>query len=108
MKICAVGVRVRRGITGHGIGLNVYDRNHSLSWGFGRIVACGQEGKQVTWLSRERSDDSAAIDVPSVATDFVKSFAAQLGGIDEIYAPREQYLQEQDNNNDDAIPVPPA
>lgn len=25
-----------------------------LSWGFSRIVACGLEGKSVTWLSRER------------------------------------------------------
>jgi len=27
-----------------------------LSWGFSRIVACGLEGKSVTWLSRERQD----------------------------------------------------
>jgi lipoyl(octanoyl) transferase 2 len=92
-KICAVGVRMRRGITGHGIGLNIHDRNQSLTWGFSRIVACGLEGKQTTWLSKERSDGNTTIDVQSVATEFVSSFAARLGGIDEIYPLREKYLQ---------------
>ncbi|ETN45311.1 lipoyl(octanoyl) transferase [Cyphellophora europaea CBS 101466] len=27
-----------------------------LSWGFGRIVACGLEGKRTTWLTREGAD----------------------------------------------------
>ncbi|EXJ58972.1 hypothetical protein A1O7_06403 [Cladophialophora yegresii CBS 114405] len=83
-KICAIGVQVSRGITSHGIGLNVHDAAPGssdtqqrgtktftftpaqlcspsydpvtkgyLSWGFSRIVACGLEGKSVTWLTRE-------------------------------------------------------
>jgi lipoyl(octanoyl) transferase 2 len=84
-KICAVGVQVRRGITGHGIGLNVTDREQSLSWGFGRIVACGLEGKDVTWLSAERARGADNIDVDPVASEFVKTLAARLGGIEEVY-----------------------
>ncbi|KIW67566.1 hypothetical protein PV04_06806 [Phialophora macrospora] len=86
-KICAIGVQVSRGVTSHGIGLNVHDAPRQslpsssptqqrmdnitftptqlcspsydpltrgyLSWGFSRIVACGLEGKSVTWLTRE-------------------------------------------------------
>jgi lipoyl(octanoyl) transferase len=80
-KICALGVQVSRGVTSHGIGLNVFDhlipraeaerywfsdeqeRSGSydarttgyLSWGFSRIVACGLEGKSVTWVMREKA-----------------------------------------------------
>ncbi|RMZ77331.1 hypothetical protein DV737_g4366, partial [Chaetothyriales sp. CBS 132003] len=87
-KVCALGVQVTRGVSSHGIGLNVFDENivtsyekeryafdddyyeglqasgglgtvddatkGYLSWGFGRIVGCGLEGKATTWLSRER------------------------------------------------------
>lgn len=94
-KICAVGVQIRRGITGHGIGLNVVDTNQSLSWGFSRIVACGLAGKEVTWLSKETWDGNAKIDVQPVATEFVKAFAGLLGDIDEIYPAQEHDLQMQ-------------
>jgi lipoyl(octanoyl) transferase 2 len=100
-KICAVGVQVRRGVTGHGIALNVrdqemergsgYDTDKSeggdeggmLSWGFGRIIACGLEGKSVTWLTKEGARDD--LKVTDVACVFVEEFADGLGGIDEIY-----------------------
>lgn len=81
-KVCALGVQVSRGVGCYGLGLNVRDeeiegdsrealsfqdqlhatpsadasiesgRGH-LSWGFGRIVACGLEGKRTTWLTQE-------------------------------------------------------
>lgn len=91
-KICAIGVQVRRGITSHGIGLNVTDREDCLSWGFSRIVACGLEGKHVTWLSAQRRHCADSIRVEDVAPAFVKNLAERLGGIDEIYQTSEQDL----------------
>lgn len=143
-KICAIGVHVSRGITSHGIGLNVFDspiingdgegdatsalaglytlpedsiyapspnqhqHQHStlppppathaaqngkipapgyLSWGFSRIVACGLQGKSVTWLSRERArtrtshepDTDTDMDADTSAIDMVAhSLALEL------------------------------
>ena len=96
-KICAVGVQVRRGITGHGIGLNVADVSAEkgrvyeigdgdgkgmLSWGFERIVACGLEGKSVTWLGREGARSGLGVD--EVAGVLVDEFARGLEGINEV------------------------
>lgn len=48
-KICAIGVRVRKWITMHGLALNVRpDMEH-----FGLIVPCGLAGRPVTSLQRE-------------------------------------------------------
>ena len=85
-KVCALGVQVRRGITSHGIGLNCFDRNEWLSWGFGRVVACGLDGKEATWLSKEMVVGGTRVDnVQGVGNDFVKAFAENLGGIDSVY-----------------------
>jgi lipoate-protein ligase B len=111
-KICAVGVQVRRGITGHGIALNVRDQEMErgsrfdtdksedgkeagmLSWGFGRIIACGLEGKGVTWLTKEGARDD--LSVTDVACVFVEEFAQELGGIDEIYNITEEDIMRDD------------
>lgn len=53
-----------------------------LSWGFGRIVACGLEGKSVTWLQREVDCDSsfaAELSVGGVAGTLARETAAGLG-----------------------------
>lgn len=55
-KICAIGVRVGRWVTTHGLALNVTtDLRH-----FQTIVPCGLHGRDVTSLERERSFAAAA------------------------------------------------
>ena len=58
-KICAIGVRIRRGITLHGLALNV---TTDLA-GFDVIVPCGLVGRPVTSLLRELGDEA-----PSMST----------------------------------------
>src|SRR5687768_12989959 len=48
-KLAAIGVRVRRGVTTHGLALNV---NTDLRW-FDEMIPCGIQGKEVTSLARE-------------------------------------------------------
>jgi lipoyl(octanoyl) transferase len=48
-KICAIGIRVARGVSMHGFALNV---DPDLSW-FGLMVPCGINDAGVTSLSRE-------------------------------------------------------
>jgi lipoyl(octanoyl) transferase len=61
-KIGAVGVRVERGVTYHGIALNVSVRLAD----FGLIDACGMPGLESTSIARER-DEAAEPPVESVA-----------------------------------------
>ncbi|KAF8462057.1 hypothetical protein BDZ91DRAFT_683631, partial [Kalaharituber pfeilii] len=48
-KIAAVGVQARRWVTAHGVGLNV----DTDPWWWGRIVACGIEGRGVASIREE-------------------------------------------------------
>jgi lipoyl(octanoyl) transferase len=48
-KLAAIGVRVKRGVTTHGLALNV---NTDLRW-FAEMVPCGIHDKEVTSLARE-------------------------------------------------------
>lgn len=52
-KICAIGIKVRHGVTYHGLALNV---NTDLSW-FNKINPCGFISKGVTSISREIGKD---------------------------------------------------
>ena len=73
-KICAMGVRVSRWVTMHGLALNV---NPDLSH-FDLIVPCGLVGRSVTSLSRELGEAAPSVEeVKQVLRDeFIKSLKA--------------------------------
>ena len=56
-KICAIGVRIRRGISLHGLALNV---STDLS-GFSHIVPCGLTGRKVTSIATILGDAAPSI-----------------------------------------------
>jgi len=74
-KICALGVRVRRGITFHGLALNVDpDATH---WGL--IIPCGIRDGGVTSLAAELSDPPTLREVRNrLATQFAEGFGWDL------------------------------
>jgi lipoyl(octanoyl) transferase len=57
-KICAIGVRVKRGVSMHGLALN----GSSDLTGFSHIVPCGLVGRGVTSVERISGADSPSID----------------------------------------------
>jgi len=64
-KLAAVGVRVKRGVTTHGLALNV---STDLSW-FDEMVPCGIPGCQVTSLEQETGRSLHLADVGAVLAD---------------------------------------
>jgi lipoyl(octanoyl) transferase len=74
-KVCAIGVRVSRGVTLHGFALNC---STDLSW-YGAIVPCGLEDRGVTSLSELAGREIAVSDALShVARRFEEVFDRQL------------------------------
>lgn len=71
-KIAAVGVRCQRGVTRHGIAINV---NLDLR-PFEAIVACGLPGAPVTSISRQQGN---SVSVGAVAEEFARAFARGFG-----------------------------
>ena len=63
-KVAAIGIKVRRWVSMHGIALNC---NNDLA-PFGLIVPCGIEGYDVTSISRELGKDVSVEQVKPVAT----------------------------------------
>jgi lipoyl(octanoyl) transferase len=69
-KLAAIGVRVRRGVTTHGLALNV---NTELRW-FDEMIPCGIRDKDVTSLARELGQP-----VPMEAVEDAIVFALATG-----------------------------
>ena len=71
-KICAIGVRVSRWVSMHGLAINVHtDLTH-----FDLIVPCGLVGRRVTSLREELGDGAPSIE--RVKTTLVDAFRAAL------------------------------
>lgn len=71
-KICAMGIRVRRWWTLHGLALNVTtDLNH-----FGMIIPCGIRDRGVTSLTRILGEDAPSLE--QAKSSMKQSLAAQL------------------------------
>jgi lipoate-protein ligase B len=70
-KIAAIGVRVSRGVTAHGLALNV---NNDLTW-FDAIIPCGLQGVRVTSMRqfRGRPVDARAVEDALIA-EFAEHF----------------------------------
>ena len=64
-KLAAIGVRVRRGVTTHGLALNV---NTEMRW-FAEMIPCGIADKEVTSLARELGRPVEMADVEDLLAD---------------------------------------
>ena len=74
-KVAALGVHISRGVTSHGIALNV---NTDLSF-FNLIVPCGITSKPVTSIAKELNRDVPMHDVAHIlARNFGTVFASQI------------------------------
>jgi lipoyl(octanoyl) transferase len=71
-KLAAIGVRVRRGVTTHGLALNV---NTELRW-FAEMIPCGIRDKEVTSLSRELGH---AVPMEAVEAEMAAALADGFG-----------------------------
>ena len=74
-KICAVGMRVARGISSHGAAVNVTTDLDA----FRLIVPCGMPGAKVTSVARQLNDPSSAPGLDDLAQEIARRFAATFG-----------------------------
>jgi lipoyl(octanoyl) transferase len=64
-KLAAIGVRVKRGVTTHGLALNV---NTDVRW-FAEMIPCGIPDKDVTTLARELGHPVDMVDAETALAD---------------------------------------
>ena len=74
-KLAAIGVRVKRGVTTHGLALNV---NTKLAW-FDEMIPCGIRDKEVTSLARELGQPlpMEAVEL-TLAAELARAFGLRL------------------------------
>lgn len=77
-KLCSVGVHLRRNVSSHGVGLNVFP---DLGW-FERIVACGLPGKLVTSVERQVGPQGfgEAVDKEMMIAQVADGLAREMAG----------------------------
>jgi lipoyl(octanoyl) transferase len=71
-KICSIGVHVSRGVTTHGLAINVNNDLQPFDW----VVACGIEGARPTSLGRELGAEQ---DLDAFAATVAERFGAVYG-----------------------------
>ena len=71
-KLAAIGVRVRRGVTTHGLAINA---NTDLRW-FAEMIPCGIHDKEVTSLARELG---RPVEMEAVEDRLAAALARQFG-----------------------------
>lgn len=76
-KVAAIGVRVARGVTMHGLALNVRPDLRA----FDRIVPCGIDDADVTSLTAELGATDARLTVPGVAPLLLDHLRPALAGV---------------------------
>lgn len=82
-KIAALGVHISRGVTSHGVALNI---NTDLSF-FDLIIPCGIDSKPVTSMSKELGRQIPVQDVAhSLSRHFGKVFNSQILWLDSLDA----------------------
>lgn len=86
-KICSVGIAVTRGISTHGLALNLSDAC-SL---FDLVTPCGLPGVKATSLHRELGRTDIAM--PHLSHVFTGEFCAVFG-LEPVYSPAEHCLEE--------------
>jgi lipoyl(octanoyl) transferase len=91
-KIGSIGIHVSKGITTHGLAVNVDNDLQPFEW----VVPCGIQGVAMTSIAREGGSDAT---VPAYAATVARHFAAEFGreakavGLDDGPADGSRYAQ---------------